>query len=100
MEIISWFKKIGVGVVKNGCYHSVLSTLELAVCQGEMNEINWFLVRWYKFWNAKSYFKIVLKNGPDLLGLGILKSVVSQEPNDEMDWFFACWYNLGKLKIF
>ena len=56
IEIKSWLKNIGVGMVKNGCGHSVLRTLKLAVCQGKMNEINWFLVCWYKFIKAKSYF--------------------------------------------
>ena len=44
MENRNWLKNIGVGVVKNGCGHSVLRTLKLAVCQGKTNEINWFLV--------------------------------------------------------
>ena len=38
---------------KNGCGHSVFRTLKLAVCQGKMNEINWFLLCWYKFIKAK-----------------------------------------------
>ena len=44
----SWKLEVGVDiemdVVRNGCGHSVLRTLKLAVCQGEMNRINWFLV--------------------------------------------------------
>ena len=39
MENRSWLKNIGVGMVKNGCSHSVLRTLKLAICQGKMNEI-------------------------------------------------------------
>ena len=54
MEIRSLLKNIGVGMVKNGYGHFVLRTLKLAVCQGEMNGINWFLVCWYKFRKAKS----------------------------------------------
>ena len=42
LENRSWLKIIGVGLVKNRCGHSVLRTLKLAVCQGKMNEINWF----------------------------------------------------------
>ena len=42
MENGSWLKNIGLGVVKNGCGYSVLRTLKLPVCQGKMNEINWF----------------------------------------------------------
>ena len=33
----SWLKNIGVCIFKNGCGHSVLRTLKLAVCQGKMN---------------------------------------------------------------
>ena len=40
MENRSWLKNIWVGMVKNGCGHSVLWTLKLAVCQGEMSGIN------------------------------------------------------------
>ena len=83
MEIRSWLKNIGVGLVKNGCGHSILKTPKLAVYQREMNGIYWFLVCWYKFRKAKSYFNnflvLVVKNGRSLLGLGTLKSAVSQE---------------------
>ena len=34
-----------MGVVKNGCGHSGLRTIKLAVSQKGINEINWFLVR-------------------------------------------------------
>ena len=44
MEDKSWLKNVGVGMVKSGSGHSVLRTLKLALCQGKMNEINWFLV--------------------------------------------------------
>ena len=91
---VDW-KMLRLAWFKNGCGHSVLRTLKLAVCQGEMNGINCFLMCWYKFRKAKSYFNnflvVVVKNGCGLLGLGTLKSVVSQEPIDEMSWFFACW---------
>ena len=40
IKMRGWLKNIGVGLVKNGCGHSVLRTLKLAVCQGKMNEIN------------------------------------------------------------
>ena len=33
MEIKSWLKNIGEGIVKNGCGHSGLRTLKLAVSQ-------------------------------------------------------------------
>ena len=42
MENRSWVENIGVGMVKNVCGYSVLKTLKLAVCQGKINEINWF----------------------------------------------------------
>ena len=32
MESRSWLKNIAVGMVKNGCGHSVLRTLKLSVC--------------------------------------------------------------------
>ena len=85
MEIKSWLKKIGVGVVKNGSGHSGQRTLKLAVSQEGNNGINWFLVCWYK-------------NGRGLLGHGTLKSAVSQEWIDEISWFFASWYNFRKAK--
>ena len=44
MEIKSWLKNIGMGVIKNGCDHSGLSTLKLAVSEKGINGINWFLV--------------------------------------------------------
>ena len=40
MEIKSWLKNIGVGVVKNGCGHSGLKTLKLAVSQDRIIGIN------------------------------------------------------------
>ena len=59
MESRSWLKNIEVDVVKNGCGHSILRTLKLAVCQAlSSTEISWFLVCWYKFMKAKSYFKV------------------------------------------
>ena len=39
MEIKSWLKNIGVGMVKNGRGHT---DLKLAVSQRGMNRINWF----------------------------------------------------------
>ena len=103
MENRSCLKNIGMNVVKNGRGHSVLRTLKLNGCQGEMNGINWFLVCWYKFRKAKSYFNnflvvVVVKNGQGLLGLGTLKAAVSQEPIDEMSRFFACWYKFRNEK--
>ena len=44
MEIKSWLKNTGVGIVKNGCGHSGLRTLKLAVSQKGINRINRFLV--------------------------------------------------------
>ena len=46
MEIKSWLKNIGVGMVKNGCEYSGLRTLKLAVSQTGVIGINWFLVCW------------------------------------------------------
>ena len=46
MDIKSWLENIGVGMVKNGCGHSGLKALKLAVSQKGINEINWFLVCW------------------------------------------------------
>ena len=104
MEIRSWLENIEVGIVKNGCDHSVLRTLKLAVCQGEMDVINWFLVCCYKFRKAKSYFNnfwvVVVKNGRGLLGLITLKCAVSQEPINEMSWFFVCSYKFRKAESY
>ena len=46
VEIKSWLKNIGVGLVKNGCGHSGLRTVKLAVSQEGINGVSWFLVRW------------------------------------------------------
>ena len=39
MEIKSWLKKIGVGVVKIVCGHYGVRTLKLAVSQGGINGV-------------------------------------------------------------
>ena len=63
MEIRSWLKNAGVSMVKNGCDHSVLRTLKLAVCQGEMNgklKVTLAIFRWWwskmawPFWSWSS----------------------------------------------
>ena len=46
IEIKIWLKHFGVGMVKNGCGHSGLRTLKLAVSQEEINGVNWFLLCW------------------------------------------------------
>ena len=46
IEIKSWLKKLGVGMVKNGCGHSGLRRLKLAVSQEGINGVSWFLVCW------------------------------------------------------
>ena len=46
MEIKSWLKNMGLGVVKNRCGYSGLRTLKLAVSLKGINGINWFLVCW------------------------------------------------------
>ena len=78
--------------------------LKLAVCQRKMNEINWFLVCWYKFMKAKSYFNnflvVVIRNGCGLLCLQTLKSALLQEPIDEVSWFFVYWYKFRKAKSY
>ena len=53
IEINSWYKNIGVGMIKNGYGHSGHKTLKLAVSQEGINGINWYLVCWYKFRKAK-----------------------------------------------
>ena len=86
------------------CSHSVLRALKFAVCRGGMNGINCFLVCWYKFRKAKSYFNnfgvIVAQNVSCLSGLGSLKFAVSQESVDKMSWFFACWYKFRKAESY
>ena len=101
MEIKSWLKNIGVGVVKNGCDHPGLRTLKLAIPQKVSNGTNWFLVCWQKFKKAKIYFNnfwmVVIENGRGLVALRTLKSAVSQP----MNWadFLHADTNLWKLKI-
>ena len=46
IKIKSWLKTIRVGVIKNGCGHSGLRTLKLAVSQEGINGVSWFLVCW------------------------------------------------------
>ena len=46
MEIKSWLKNTGVGMVKNGIDHSGLRTIKLAVYQGVINRVSWFLICW------------------------------------------------------
>ena len=75
---------IGVGVVKDGC-DTLLRTLKLAECQGEMNGIN-------QFWRADTnsgklkvalaiFLVVVVKNECGLLKFEILKAAVSQKLN-------------------
>ena len=67
---------------------------KLGVSQEVINGINWFLVCWYKFRKAKSFFNnlgvVVIKNG--LLGLGTLLLYFK---NELMKWggFFANYCN-------
>ena len=104
MKIKSWLKNIGVSVVKNGCDHSRLRTLKLAVSQDGFNGINWFLVCLHKLRKARSFFNnfwvVVAKNGYALLGLGTLKSGVSHEWNGEIIWFFTCLYKFRKAESY
>ena len=83
MEIISWLKNTGVGVVKNGFGHSCCRTLKLAVSQEGNNGINWFLACWDKSRKAKSYCNNcwvgMSKNEFGLLILRTLKFAVSLE---------------------
>ena len=88
IEIKSWLKNIGMGIVKNGCGHSGLRTLKLALCQEGINGVSWFVVCWQKFRKCKS--SEMVRNGRGLLGLETPKSAVSQEWIDEMSWFFSC----------
>ena len=46
-----WYKFIEI-VVINGCAHTGYSILKLTKIHEEINGINWFLVRWYKFRKA------------------------------------------------
>ena len=46
IEIKSWMKSIGVGMVKNWCGHYGLRTLKLALSQEGINRVGWFLVCW------------------------------------------------------
>ena len=60
IEIKSWLKNIGMGVIINWCAHSGCRNLKLAVSHKEINGINWFLVfdiKWGKL-------KVTLMIGP------------------------------------
>ena len=46
IQIKSWLKNIGVGIVKTGCGHSGLRTLKLVVSLEGINRVSWFLVCW------------------------------------------------------
>ena len=46
MEIKSWLKNVGMGLVKNGYGHSGLWTVKLAIFPEGINGVNWFLVCW------------------------------------------------------
>ena len=104
MKIRSLLRNIEVGIVKNGCGNSVLRGLKLVVSQGGINDINWYLMCWYKFRKAKSYFNnlwvVLVKNGRGLLVPGTLKHVASQESINQMSWFFACWYKFRAAKSY
>ena len=101
MEIRIWLKNIGVGMVKNGCSHSVLKTLKMSR-KNEWNKLIFGVL--IQIQETESYFNIflvvVVKNVRGLLGLGTLISAVSQELIDEMSWFFAYWYKFRKAKSY
>ena len=72
-------------------------------CISRINLINWFLLCWYKFRKAKSFFNsfwVVFKNVNGLLRLGALKYKIYLK-NELMKWadFFNVDTNLGKLKV-
>ena len=52
MEIKSWSKSIGVGMVKNGCDHSGIKTLKLDASQKAINWTSWFLDCWFVATNS------------------------------------------------
>ena len=56
IEIKSWSKNTGMGMVINGGAHYGCRNLKLAVSYKEINGINWFLVVWCKLRKASSYF--------------------------------------------
>ena len=83
---------LGEDMVKNGWI------------QPGVTEINWFMVCWHKFGEAKSYFDnfwvVVVKNGSSILQHfhETLNSPASQEWIDLMSWFFAFCYKFRKAK--
>ena len=52
IEIKSWLESIGLDMVINGCAHLSCRTQKLAISHEEINGINLFLMRWYKFRKA------------------------------------------------
>ena len=104
MEIKNWLKDIGVGMVKNGHSYFGFRTLKLAVSQGVTNEINWFLVFWYKLRKAKSFSNTFWVIGGQKWVWSFMswgsKTALSQEWIYEMSWFFACWNKFRKTKSY
>ena len=68
MKIKSRFKNIWVGVVNNGCAHSGLRTLNLALPQKGITGINWFLVL-IKI--LESQVTLIIFDGDDKNGHGL-----------------------------
>ena len=101
LEIKSWLKNFGIGVVKNGCDQSGPRTLKLAGSQG-IGRMIWCFAQWYKFRTVKSYsdnyWVDVVENECGLLSHGTLKFAVSHEWINQLGLFFACWYKFRKAK--
>ena len=98
---IEW-KILGWAWWKNGCGHSVLRTLKLAVCQEKMNERNWFLVCWYKFMETKSYFNNFWVGGGQKWAWPLRSWNSKICCITGTSWWneliFLCWYKFGKVK--
>ena len=61
-EIKSWYKNIGVRVVKNGCSHPGHWTFKLAVSHKGINEINRFFAWWCNIGIANNYWVGMVKS--------------------------------------
>ena len=80
MEIKSWLKNVGVGMVKNGCGQSGHKTLKLALSQEGINEVNVFLACWV--YNESCTNPIFGKNLTPEIRVKILLA-------SQIAWFFS-----------
>ena len=103
MDIKSWLKNVGLGMVKYGRDHSGHKALKSAVSEYGIDELSWFFECWYKFKKAKRYYNSYcvsgVRNGLGLLVNLALKSALSKIELMNRAIFYACRYKLWKFKL-